>query len=325
MPIDKILSQIRQKIAPCYFIVDKTYFFSDLMMSEIRKNYLEKRTSDNFKIVDKDDENIDVILEDLNTISLFSPKKMIVFRNADRLKKEDCLKFTDFLKSSPEQCCLLFSAEKTPKHELYQFCKSKQYDFSFKQPYESQMIQWIQWMAHREKKTIDSQTGYLLLSKVGQDLLRLKMEMEKIAIAVGEKASIEDDDIHKILFSSRPHSIFELLSAIGLKKKAKALSIVTQMMAEGESEVFIFSMIFRHIKNLWRAVAWQPEKSDGEVQRLLGIHPYFWNEFQKQRDAYVKTSFQNIWKWFLDTETILKTMNIDKRNGIIALVYRLCH
>ena len=323
--IDKIFSDIKKKVLPCYFIVDPPHFFSDLIIEELKKIYLkEKKGDDSFHFFDKDDLNIESIFSELNTGSLFSPKRLVVFKNTDRFNKDCVQKFVDFLKQPPAQCCLVFVAEKSPKHALYQYCKSTQCEFVFKQPYESQMLSWVQWIAQKENKNIDAAASYVLLSKVGSDLLRLKKEIEKISLALAENKNIESDDIQKILFSTRTYSIFELLSAIGFRKRNNALVMASKMMEEGESEIFIFSMIVRHLKQIWKALEWERTKSDTEVQRALGIHPFFWDAFQKQKYHYQKFSFEKMWKHFLHTERILKTMNVDKQTELFFLINKLC-
>ncbi len=322
--LDDILLKIKKKIEPSYFIVDETGFFFDEILLTLQPVFLGKSaTKDSYAVFHIPDFNLDEILEALRTVSLFSPKRLCVFKNADQLKVDQIEKLAGFLKKEFKDICLLFFSQKKTKNKLFKYCAEMGTGFEFKKPYESKMPYWVQWMAKKEKKNIGPKAVKLLLGKA-QDLFQLKREIEKLSLYTAESEEITEADIQGLLYSTRQHSIFELTDAIGYQKKRVALTVLQRLLNEGEAEVFIFSMIMRHLRNIWKAVSWKETKSDSEAQALLGIHPMFWDDFRKQRDHFEKAPFEAYWAAASQTDKALKSLSIDKRSILTRFVYSVC-
>lgn len=319
--LEEYITKIKKKIEPCYFIIDETGFFFEEILLNLKSIFLGKSAAkDSYAVFHVPDFNLDEILEALRTVSLFSPKRLCVFKNADQLNADQVERLTGFLKNGFQDICLLFFSQKKTKNKLFKYCAERGTGFEFKKPYESKMSYWVQWIAKKEKKNIGPKAVKLLLGKT-QDLFQLAREIEKLSLYSAESEEITEADIQGLLYSTRQHSIFELTDAIGYQKKQVALTVLQRLLNEGEAEVFIFSMIMRHLRNIWKAVSWKETKSDSEAQFLLGVHPMFWDDFRKQRDHFEKAPFEAYWALASQTDKALKSLSIDKRSILTRFVY----
>jgi len=68
------------------------------------------------------------------------------------------------------------------------------------------------------------------------------------------------------------------------------------------------------------SVEWHAEKSDIEVQRLLGIYPMFWGSFRKQRDLRRNAPFERYWHLAKETDKALKTTSVNSRSLLASFV-----
>src|SRR3989338_7823440 len=323
-PLDALVSSLNYTIEPFYYLVDETSFFSKHFVEQLKIKFLGKVTSENYVIRYAGDLDIDTFSDGIQNLSLFSSKKLIVVKDADRLLEAKSKKISELLKSKIQDHCFVFVSLKKAKHGVYKFCQKQKKMWVFKKPYDSEIQAWIQWMAKRQRKTIDPMAPQLLFEKVGAELNILENEIEKLSLFVGQNQSgIRAEDVEALLYVSRAKSIFELTDALGKKDKAKALFILESILQSGEPEIFVFTMLVRHLRNLWKAKEWQRQKPDVEIQRQLGIHPYFWNQFCTQLQGWKKTKFEPIWKKVSQIDQSLKSQAIDRRSILTGFVGEL--
>ncbi len=323
-PFEDLLSQVKRKVEPLYFFNDESCFFSDVLMERIKKQYLVKVTPENSFLYHGSEFHLDSFLENVKTVSLFASKRLFICKEVDRLSKEAQAQIVSVIESPSFGNCFIFITYQKPSSDIFRFCKKTGRVFEFKKPYDSKMPYWVNWIARENNQFIEPQAAMLLLEKVGTDLHQLQMEMNKLSLYVGNKPKIEAADVKELLYSTRSHSVFELTSAIGNRKKGDALTLLDHLLLEGESEIFVFSMVIRFLRQLWKALEWKSLKSDAEVQRLLGIHPFFWEDFRKYRDLAMKRPFDEIWKKASEVDALLKTTSIDKKNILYRFVSEVC-
>lgn len=324
MSFESLLSKIRKKeVSSYYYFIEENPFFSHHLVEEIKIHFLQKVTQENFVLCYAKELNIERFIENIATTSLFSSKKLILCKEADSLTSKQIESFFRFLSSSEERndICVIFLASKKSSHALYRHCQRMSRLFEFKKPYDRELPTWIQWIVKKHNKKIEPKAILLVAEKMGQNLMHIQQEIEKMSLYIGSKETIEEEEIRTILCSTKQYSIFELTDAIGNKEKQKALLILQKMLEEGESEVFIFSMIMRFLRNMWKAVEWKETKSDTEVQKELGIHPFFWKDFRRQRDLALKMPFSAIWKKASHIDKKLKTTQGDKGGLLTQFVY----
>lgn len=323
-PFEDLLSQIKKKIEPLYFFSDESRFFSDVLIERIKKQYLSKGTPENVFLYRGSEFQLESFLGNAKNISLFASKRLFICKEVDRLSKEVQSEILPIIEEPSFGNCFIFVSYQKPSYDIFRFCKKAGRVFEFKKPYDSKMPYWVNWIARENNQFIEPQAAMLLLEKVGTDLHQLQMEMNKLSLYVGKKPKVEASDVKELLYSTRLHSIFELTHAIGNRKRGEALTILDELLLEGESEIFVFSMVVRFLRNLWKALEWKSLKSDAEVQKLLGIHPFFWEEFRRYRDLAVRCSFEEVWKKASHVDSALKTTSLDKKNVLYRFVYEVC-
>lgn len=90
----------------------------------------------------------------------------------------------------------------------------------------------------------------LLIELVGDDLLRLDMEVEKQILNNFEGKEITRESILKLTMEGRERDVFELISAIAERHAERALRILSQLIQAGMSPLQIQSMLYWNFKRL---------------------------------------------------------------------------
>jgi DNA polymerase-3 subunit delta len=76
--------------------------------------------------------------------------------------------------------------------------------------YEDRIPAWIGKHVEKLGKKISPDACVLLQSHVGRSLREIRNEIDKLFIFVGEKKTIESDDVNHVVGVSREYNIFEL-------------------------------------------------------------------------------------------------------------------
>ena len=118
---------------------------------------------------------------------------------------------------------------------------------------------------------------------VGNDLSEVYQELSKMVSFVGTRKEIEVDDVESVVSRVRPHSIFELTEAIGMKNCPKALILLDRMLEGGEPPLRILTMVVRQFRHLWIAREMQDGGSRSpEIAKALGIPGFLAGKFLPQ-------------------------------------------
>ena len=74
----------------------------------------------------------------------------------------------------------------------------------------------------------------LLVESLGADLARISVEIEKLALFIGNKRPITEADISELVPEARANTIFELVNALGRKDRTRSLQILDTLTRAGE-------------------------------------------------------------------------------------------
>ena len=96
---------------------------------------------------------------------------------------------------------------------------------------------------------IDPAAVNRLVDAVGNDLSRLALAVEQLALYAGDRA-VTADDVDDLIADTRERSVFELTDAIGAADRPRALAAVAALCDQRESAVGVVVMLARHIRQL---------------------------------------------------------------------------
>jgi DNA polymerase-3 subunit delta len=78
----------------------------------------------------------------------------------------------------------------------------------------------------------------------------LDQELQKLASAVGDSATISAEDVERFVGRSRAADVFRILEAIGEGKPGEALGILEELFAEGEDPMAIMGPLTAQLRKL---------------------------------------------------------------------------
>lgn len=251
------------------FVGNKDYIDEEL--NKISKNF----SLENIVTYNLEEDLVNKVIEDLNTVSLFGEKLIEVF-NIDKI--EDAEKVIKYLDNQGDNTLVLISYKELDKRKkLTKVLKEKT---EYKELFNYDFSKFIK--DNLEDFEMSNMTINVLISYCDNNLKRLSNELEKLKIYKINEKEITTDDIKKLVKKGYDSTIFNLIDAINLKDKDKIFKIYTELLEENETEEKILYTIANHYRLLLQIKIKTKDKSDNEIIAEYKMHPYRLTKLKEQ-------------------------------------------
>ena len=128
-------------------------------------------------------------------------------------------------------------------------------------------------------KTLTEGAKKRLFEVLGQDLRLTLNEVEKLAVYVGDKKGIEEDDVDQVTAWQRSFKAYELDDALTAADFAKQAAILNDLLAEGERPEQIVGRLAGFFRNVLAAQTWLGERSRTKEEIFREFFPYISKNF----------------------------------------------
>lgn len=134
---------------------------------------------------------------------------------------------------------------------------------------------WIQREAEVNGVQITNASAQVLVDRVGENLLTLATEIEKMATYLGEPAEITDDLIEMMVPRTPEMDVFRLTDAFVANRVPETIAIYHDLLRNGEEPIMLTSLIagqvrlMIHVQSLSKKGYNQPQ-----IAKTLRVHPY---------------------------------------------------
>lgn len=267
------------------------------------------------------------ILNACQTVPFLSQKKLVVVYDtpffesgkgdAEKSDKQDDLLYR--LQTIPDYTVLIFTASKVDKRKkIYKLIKSKGIAREFNQLSIKDKAFWIQKRAKLYGKNIDLKTAYFIAEHTG-DLNQTNNELKKIAAFIGDKGSIESEDLSKIFYKSLEGNIFEMMDYIGMKNPSNAIGILNHLTEQGEKAVVILYMISKHLMDLMTVKSMEGLNYQ-DILSKSGLHPFVLKKALKQAKNFTLDELNRNLKLCQQLDSDIKTGKIQEMLGLELLI-----
>ena len=229
MSAEKIIAEWKQKkFKPLYWLEGEEPFFIDEVVDYAEHKILnESEASFNLTVFYGKDADWASVVNACMGYPMFGERKVVLLKEAQQMK--DIEKLENYIQKPLASTVLVISYKYKKLDARTKFSKSvKQHGelFSTKKIYENQLPEWTKEMVESFGLTINHTALLLLVDHIGNDLSRLKNEIEKISINLHKRKNITEEDIENYVGISKEFNVFELQDAISQKNLPKAIRII---------------------------------------------------------------------------------------------------
>lgn len=221
---------------------------------------------------------IERLVEDLDTYNFFTKKKAIIGKNAfflspDKEKTDvehNLTTLEKYLNNPSQDNYLILIVENLDKRKkivnlLLEKATLFEQELSVKDILKKEFAGY----------QVDTKTVDFLIDYCGNQTGRILNETEKLKLYKEEEKIITISDIKEIVAKNMEDNIFTLVDSVLKGNKKTAFKMYQDLLLSGEQTASILSKLANKIRLVYQVkVLLQSGKTDQEIGKLLGMHPY---------------------------------------------------
>jgi DNA polymerase-3 subunit delta len=234
------------------------YANNEFMLNLTVEEKIKEFNVDPFNIIQYDllENSSEDILEDIQTVSFFAEKKVIVVKNINEIEKEDSesiiKKWVSYFEKPNSDVILIvvlneLMSDKTPVGEaLFKYAFIEK----IKDMEKSEYPDFTRNLFKKYGYTITDDATDALLERINLDLTLLNQEAEKLMLFAYESKEINEKAVLLLVSRNLEENIFELTNALLSKNQTKTIEIFYDLVARNEDPMRILNNIVGKVREL---------------------------------------------------------------------------
>lgn len=220
--------------------------------------------------------DIEAVVGSLATISLIASRRYLLVDGIEGWSKGDAEKAIDSLgQIPPETTVALVCHGKPPAGMAKAVQKIGGEVLSFELPRARELPKQLVADARELGFELEPTAARLLVERLGARPLRLRTELERLALWAGEGGSVATDDLEAMISDTSEEAIWTLADAVVAGDEAAAIGVAERLVSQGEAlPRIVYSLAPRLRQALKAATELESGRSASEVAKGLSMHPY---------------------------------------------------
>lgn len=283
----QIINDVKNgNFVPVYLLMGTEPYYPDLVCDEIIKYALTDSERDfNQTVFYGLDTDAGTVASECRSYPMMAERRLVVVKEAQSMKTlEDLATYAADSMESTVLVILMHGASADKRRSLYKNVQKKGVVLVSDALRDYEMPQWITSFYKSRGLDIEPAAAALLAEYAGTDMSRIMLETEKMQKNLPEgTVRVNAADIEKNVGISRQFSIFELTKALSYMKAEKALKIAAYI---GNGPKFMLLLatapLYTHFYRILKyeaALLKNPAMSKADRAKLLGVNPYFMEEY----------------------------------------------
>lgn len=283
----QIINDVKNgNFVPVYLLMGTEPYYPDLVCDEIMKYALADSERDfNQTVFYGLDTDAGTVASECRSYPMMAERRLVVVKEAQSMKTlEDLATYASDPMESTVLVILMHGASADKRRALYKNVQKKGVVLVSDALRDYEMPQWITSFYKSRGLDIEPAAAALLAEYAGTDMSRIMLETEKMQKNLPEgTVRVNAADIEKNVGISRQFSIFELTKALSYMKAEKALKIAAYI---GNGPKFMLLLatapLYTHFYRILKyeaALLKNPAMSKADRAKLLGVNPYFMEEY----------------------------------------------
>lgn len=302
-------SEIKNEIKKVYLLYGQESYLLDKAKELLKERVVTAFPELNFNILDGENMTVDQLQNACETFPFGTEKRLVVVRQPAFLKKaskkdeeeqEEAEQdqatsskkdvgeqkgFLELLKELPDTCCLLmlYFGDIGKSKKINDVVNKDGAVFEFKKAEKDELIKWIKNNFGKFNKKIGFKeidyfvvlSGYLDKNSE-KNLYDLENEINKISAFSGKDEEITINHIDTVMPKSLENDIFKLINSSADKRISESLSVLSDLLTQGEEVFAILAMITKQIRTMTAVVELNQKGMDARTAAAkLKIHEFY--------------------------------------------------
>jgi DNA polymerase III subunit delta len=220
--------------------------------------------------------DVEAVTASLATISLIASRRYLLVDGVEGWGKADAEKAVDALGQIPPETTVALIAHGKPPAGLAKAVEKAGGEvLSFALPRERDLPKQLIADSRELGFELEPTAARLLVQRLGPRPLRLRTELERLALWAGEGGSVGADDLEAMISDTSEEAIWSLADAVVAGDEPESMRIAERLVSQGEAlPRIVYSLAPRLRQALKAATELEAGKPASEVAKGLSMHPY---------------------------------------------------
>ncbi len=270
------------KTRQVYLLYGDEFFLKEEAVAEIREAFLGEVSAGELSwsqtVLEGGTASLAEILDAARTLPMLSPRRVVLVKDAEKIREADADSLRNYLKSpSPTTCLVFITGAGKPdfRKAVFRALKEKGAAVEFRVLKEDSVEEWIRERARKRKAEIDPEALALLKAHLGSELFRIDQALVNVLEFLSPSRKITAQALGEVLGGATAGSVFELAENVGAGEEAEAMRLLREILADGEEPVRLLSLIARQVRILILGKSLERKGHRGrDLALALGVPPY---------------------------------------------------
>ena len=313
----------KRKFKPVYYFFGEDSYNLTSALHILEESFIPLLKSDFDKeIIYSEDKSINDILGLATAFPFGSEKKLIIVKEAEKIKDKKPLK--DYAASPAEFTVVAFfhnGVITNLKSEPFKTLDANDFLFEAKELKGKNLVNWLISVAYEKGKNLSEENAQVLVDIVGENRSMLEDQLEKICVYLNKEKVITIESIQQVSSELKQFNIFDLQNAIGVKDKAKSITVANNLLDNGAEPTFIIAMLTRYFTGLSKIPELKSKNiPDMEAARIVGTHPFYYPKYIRARNLYSDKKLVEVFRVLLKADVSVKTTSANEKTIILILI-----
>ena len=287
----KVLAQDikSREFKPMYLIYGEEAFLKKSYKNQMREAIAGDDTMNSHSFEGK---GLDLkeIISLADTMPFFGERRLILIEDSGLFKGSGAEALVEYLPQMPDTTCLLFvESEVDKRSRMYKKVKELGYGADMVRQDARQLSSWAGGILAREGKKITGHTMELFLSKTGDDMENIRMELDKLISYTLGREVITDQDVEEICANRVTNKIFDMVAAIVSGKTRAAMDLYEDLLTLREPPMRILFLIARQFNQVLQVKELMAQGMDrSRIASSLKLQPFVVGKIMPQARSFTR-------------------------------------
>ena len=307
---------ISQNYYCCYNIYGDDSFLVDSSKNMII-NYATNKNEFDRIVASAENFNAESLLANLNSVSFFGGKKLVLIGGVESAKNKDVLNFvTSYLNSpNPNSVLVVISDVQLIDDKKLQEINAAGNIISAvdcSRLEKNVIVNWINNELKQKNVAMTDGAKDKLIDYTNGYLSRIAFELEKLVSY--NQVEISEQDVELLVQKDLEYSIFELTENLGVGNAQKALAILSDMMADKKVAPSVLGLIQNYYRRLFFCSI--TSKTNAQLGQELGIKEFAVKKAKQTASLYSKITLKKILELCGDLDFKVKSGQMPYKSAV---------
>ncbi len=305
-------------IKPTYFIYGDDFFLQEEAIKAICQSFSKAGSLPDRKIFYGGEKTDGSFIQSLVSVGMFSSRQIVIYKNINQISISVRKQLLQYLDNPDINTLLILAAVGQKKSKFIESLKRKSRVISVWTPQHKSFPGIVFRYLEKKGYKIAPVALEILVSSTDDSLSHTFSELEKVLVYIGERKSINADDIRSIVGGSKKYQMSDFIDAVSNCDLYSSINTCMALIETGIKTPYFVSSLYNYFVNVWAYPKVHIKYSEVKPWEKWKILKY-----RKGYENYKNCDFGFIINRLTDVDLKSKSVNLSTEELMIPLLYEI--